>query len=424
MQTIQIEAELHPGQLEVHAHPARFKVLACGRRWGKTRLGVNECFGIAAQGGRAWWVAPSYKMSEVGWRPLRRMGGRIPGAEIRKVERRVTLPGGGTVSVRSADKPDSLRGEGLDFLVVDECAFVAEEAWTEALRPALSDRQGRAMFISTPKGRNWFWRMYQRGVDPANEAWQAWSFPTADNPYIDGSEIQAAREMLPELTFRQEYLAEFIDDAGLVFRNIRACVLDDLPTYDVNKRYVMGVDWAQQHDFTVLIVMEAATRRVVEMDRFNQIGWDVQRGRLVALAERWDVSHIIAEENSIGGPNIEELQNEGLPVTAFTTTNQSKQEVMVALQLAFEQGNIGIPDDDVLLSELQAFEAERLPSGRWRYGAPEGMHDDTVISLALALEAAHRSGGPLPVQQVQDSKWNVGRRNGRSRYQRGSRWKR
>jgi len=92
------------------------------------------------------------------------MGAKI-GAEVRKVDRQIILPMGGEVTVRSADDPDSLRGEGLDFVVMDECAFMQENAWIEALRPALSDRQGRAMFISTPKGRNWFWRIWQRGLD-------------------------------------------------------------------------------------------------------------------------------------------------------------------------------------------------------------------------------------------------------------------
>jgi len=114
----------HAGQKEVHRSSARFKVLSAGRRWGKTRLGVNECVSVANEGGRAWWVSPSYKTSEVGWRPLRQMCARIPGVEIRLGDRMVNFPGGGSVAVRSADKPDSLRGEGLDFVVMDECAFM------------------------------------------------------------------------------------------------------------------------------------------------------------------------------------------------------------------------------------------------------------------------------------------------------------
>src|SRR5690554_3151365 len=144
---------LHAGQREVADHPARFKVLAAGRRWGKTRLGTLLCLDVALNGGRAWWVAPSYPMATVGWRGIKHLAKQIPGITAREVDRLIELPSGGSIQVRSADNPDSLRGEGLDFLIIDEAAFVREEAWTEALRPALSDRQGRAMIISTPKGR-------------------------------------------------------------------------------------------------------------------------------------------------------------------------------------------------------------------------------------------------------------------------------
>ena len=109
---------------------------------------------------------------------------------------------------------------------MDECAFMQREAWTEAIRPALSDRQGKVLFISTPKGRNWLWEIYQRGVS-GEEGWQSWTFPTANNPFIAKEEIEAAKWDLPEMIFRQEYLAEFIDDAGGVFRRVQeAAVLE------------------------------------------------------------------------------------------------------------------------------------------------------------------------------------------------------
>jgi len=144
-------------------------------------------------------------MAAVGWRGIRQLAAQIPLTQVHKVRMLVTLPSGGTVQVRSADDPQSLRGEGLDFCVLDECAFMREEAWAEALRPALSDRQGGAMFISTPKGRNWFWRLYQRGQDEHETDWASWQRPTSENPYIAASEIADARHDLPERIFAQEY---------------------------------------------------------------------------------------------------------------------------------------------------------------------------------------------------------------------------
>ena len=203
---------LHPGQSAVRKHPARFKVLACGRRWGKTRLGTALCVEVALRGGRAWWVAPSYKMAAVGWRGLRMLTQQIPGAEINRAERLLTFPTKGTVQVRSADDPQSLRGEGLDLVVLDECAYTKEAAWTEALRPALSDRKGAALFISTPHGINWFRDLWLRGNSGDFDDWKSWTFKTRDNPYIDPDEIEAARATLLSRIFRQEYEADFLED--------------------------------------------------------------------------------------------------------------------------------------------------------------------------------------------------------------------
>jgi phage FluMu gp28-like protein len=290
--------------------------------------------------------------------------------------------------VRSADNPDSLRGEGLDYVVLDECAYMQEDAWTNALRPALSDRKGGALFISTPRGRNWFHRLYQRGLGDTDLNWAAWSYPTVDNPYIDPVEIERARQELPSDIFAQEYLAEFVDDGGLVFRNVTACLWEPPSEPERGRRYMAGVDWAQSRDWTVIVVMDDLGR-VVAIERSNQIAWDVQRARLAGIVDRWGVVHVLAEANAIGGPNIEQLQVEGLPVVGFMTTNESKSRVIQALVLAFERGGIAIPEHAVLLAELMAFEAGRLPSGRWQYAAPAGMHDDTVIALALAWWAHH-----------------------------------
>jgi hypothetical protein len=380
---------IHSGQQVIVADGSRFRVLACGRRWGKTRLGALLCLEVALRRGRAWWVAPSYKMAFVGWRLVTQLAAQVPGAEVRKAEQMVVLPGGGTVQVRSADNPQALRGEGLDFLVMDECAFIAEEAWTEALRPALSDRLGRALFISTPKGRNWFWRAFLRGQEGGE--WRSWQFPTATNPYIAHTEIEAARLSLPERIFRQEYLAEFIDDAGGVFRRVvEAATATQQEQAEAGHRYAMGVDWGKHNDFTVLTVIDLQQAAVAAIDRFNQIDYQVQLGRLQGLYERFRPITVVAERNSMGEPLIEQLGRQGLPVTAFNTTNATKTQAIEALALAFERGALRILSDPTLIGELQAYEMERLPSGLVRYGAPEGMHDDMVMSLALAWTAAQQ----------------------------------
>ncbi len=378
-----IDAQPHPGQLEVHNSEARFKVLSAGRRWGKTRLGVNECLDAASKGGRAWWVSPSYKTSEVGWRPLRQIARKIPNAEVRLADRVVILPGGGMVAIRSADNPDSLRGEGLDFVVMDECAFMQKEAWAEAIRPALSDRLGRALFISTPKGRNFFWELYQRGVRE-EEGWQAWTFPTSSNPYISASEVEAAKRDLPEMIFRQEYLAEFIDDQGGVFRRVQEAAVLDPQEPQAGRQYVAGVDVASSIDFTVVSVLDAESKEMVYMDRFNRVDYPVLINRLESVYHRYHLTSMVVESNSIGRPVIDELVTRGLNIVPFTTTSATKQSIIQNLQSAFENAQIKILNDPVLVGELLSFESKRNASGSFSYSAPDGMHDDCVMSLAIA----------------------------------------
>ena len=391
--TIQIDVHPHPGQAVVHQNQSRFKVLAAGRRWGKTRLGVNECLDVAARGGRAWWVAPSYKTSEVGWRPLRRIGGKI-GAEVRKVDRMINLPNGGSVQVRSADDPDSLRGEGLDFVVLDENAFMKEESWNEALRPALSDRQGKALFISTPKGHNWFWRLYQRGKDVNNSEWASFRFPTSNNPYIAPEEIEAARLSLPERIYQQEFLAEFLEDAGGVFRMVMdaATATEQIVPIE-GHQHIGAADIASLVDYTVVVIMDVTAGEMVYMDRFNRVDYEVLEDRMAATYNRFKLDMMTIEDNSIGKGVIDHLRNRGLAINTFTTTNATKHAAITGLQSAFEHGRIKILNDPVLIGELQAFEAKRNSSGTFSYSAPEGMHDDCVMALAIAWQGMENTGG-------------------------------
>lgn len=377
---------LHEAQREIHECISRFRVTSAGRRFGKTRLAVMECIEVANNGGRAWWVSPTYKMSNVGWRPLRQICSRIPGATIRKVEREVILPGGGMIGVRSADNPDSLRGEGLDFVVMDEAAYIQPEAWSEAIRPALSDRQGRALFISTPRGRNWFWSAYLKGESEPD--WSSFTFPTSANPYIPKSEIEAARRELPEIIFRQEYLAEFVDSEGAVFRRVHdAAVLKPLDEPQEGRQYVAGVDVAASVDYTVITVIDTDSKDVVYLDRFTRVDYPVLEDRLTGVYHRWKLTGMVVEANSIGRPVIDHLVERGLRIMPFTTTNVTKHAIITALMAAFEHGQIRIIDDPVLIGELLSYESKQNASGSISYSAPDGGHDDCVMSLAFAWNA-------------------------------------
>jgi len=382
----------HAAQAELLAHPARFKVVACGRRWGKTQMAKLALVERAMRGQQTWWLAPTYSMASQVWRDLRRIGQALHG-QISAQERRIDLPNGGLMAARSAHMADWLRGAGLDYVVLDEAAYMSDEVWPQVVRPMLLDRRGGALFISTPRGQNWFWDVYRLGQDAQQPDWAAFHYPSASNPLIDPAELEAIRHITRERVWREEYLAEFVADEGAVFRLVRQAVrAPSQPVYQPDHVYSGGIDWGREDDYTAIVIVDASARQVVALDRFHQIGWAVQRDRLRRLADSWHPSVVYAESNAIGAPNVEALQAEGLPVRPFAMTASSKGPLIQALALAIEREELALLDDDTLIGELLAYGQERLPSGLYRYSAPPGGHDDTVIALALAWHAA-QSGG-------------------------------
>ncbi len=392
----------HPGQLRILNSPHRFRVVACGRRFGKTETGKIALLNLALMHRRTtWWLSPTYPMASQVWRDFKYMirpmmtPGRSPSQTpvISETERRIDFPDGGSITIKSTHHPDLLRGAGLDFAVLDEAAFMEPSVWPSVVRPMLLERRGGAMFLSTPFGRNWFWHLFKLGLDAHQPEWASFHFTSADNPRIPPEELDIIRATTPERVFKEEYLAHFSDDAGQVFRNIHAMATAPRGTLPIaGRRYVAGVDWGREQDYTAIAIIDADASALVALDRFNGIGWDLQRGRLKALCDLWQPAVIYAEENSIGAVNIEALQAEGLPVRPFATTARSKPALIQGLALALERAELTLLDDEVLKGELAAYLLERLPGGGYRYTAPSGGHDDTVIATALAWHAVRQGG--------------------------------
>ena len=387
----------HLGQAQVMDHPARFKVVTCGRRWGKTELGIQSILYAAIRDNkRCWWLAPTKQMASQVWRDLKRAIEPLNGTSIDETERRIDLPAGGMIAVRSAYHPDNLRGEGLDFVVLDEAAYLHPNLWNAVIRPMLITSRGGALFLSTPKGRNWYYDLFNLGQDPEHEDWQSFQFPTSDNPLIHPAELENARQANPERVWNTEYLAQFSDDIGQVFRGISDAVAEgQLAGPQPGHTYVAGVDWGRDKDYTAIAIIDVTQGKMTALDRFNQVGWELQRDRLKSLVQRWNPQIIWAEANSIGEPNIEALLQEGLPVRPFLTTGKTKSPLIESLALAIERNDIALLNDPVLLAELANYSLERLPSGAWRYGAPAGGHDDTVIATALAWYGSRHTGRAL-----------------------------
>jgi len=187
----------------------RFRVLVAGRRFGKTYLALVElCRAAWAPGRLAWYVGPTYKQAKrICWKALKRMTQPYWKGKPNETDLRIELICGGTICLRGADNYDSLRGDGLDFVVLDEFASMAPEAWTEVLRPALADRQGRALFIGTPQGFNHFHELVEKAEGRPD--WKTFQFTTAEGGNVPPEELESATHDLDERTFRQEFLASF-----------------------------------------------------------------------------------------------------------------------------------------------------------------------------------------------------------------------
>lgn len=389
MQTQTINISLprpFPWQRQVMRDAQRFNAAAVGRRAGKSTMSHELMLRPALDGHPVGYFAPTYKLLGETWRALTRLSRPIA-RTMNASDHRIELVTGGVIEMWTLLDPDPGRSRKYRRVIIDEAGLCADlgERWTAAILPTLADYEGDAWLLGTPKGRNFFWQCWRWGQDPLKPEWASWQMPTTVNPKIAASEIAMLRSSMPEMTYQQEIEAAFLEASGGVFRKIR-----DAATCSIVEPYagefVMGVDWAQMHDFTVLTVMDRKTQRMVDWMRFNQVDWALQRGHLTSLARKWGVAQIVAERNSIGSPNIEALQRDGLPVIAFDTTATSKPPLIESLVLAFERGEIGILNNEVVIGECEAYERTvSEATGRSRYSAPEGQHDDCVMSLALAL---------------------------------------
>lgn len=212
--------KLSPAQKNIARDPHRFRVVVAGRRFGKTYLSIRElCYHASQPEKEVWYVAPTYKMArQIVWKKLKNRLKDLNWIEkTNETELSISLRNGSTISLKGADNYDSLRGVGLDFIVLDEFADISPEAWFETLRPTLSDKAGKALFIGTPKGiGNWSYSLYQNSQEDS-ENWASFSYTTLDGGRVPPEEIAQAQRDLDERTFRQEYMATFETYSGRIY---------------------------------------------------------------------------------------------------------------------------------------------------------------------------------------------------------------
>ena len=456
----------HPTQREWLLDEHQVKVAACGRRWGKTESAAVDvatyALASAHSGGSAQMiVAPTYDQSKLIFATVERLfcgtSGLRAQVRITKTPYPVITFRGSRIMARTADEDGrNLRGHGADRVIVDEAAFVRDEVIEEVIGPMLADTNGRLVMISTPFGKNHFYRAFVEGT--ADGGWQmanektaacesaidhqpstishsrrsvaAYRFPSWENPHISRDYIESQRAVMSDRQFRVEYEAEFIDDANSVFPwdGIEAAI--EHPGSSIQDRVssirVAGVDWARYSDYTAVVVVEMANEewrmadegrnsighqpsaishpayRVLGVDKFNRLDWHSQVGRVADLLERYEVIAVAADQTSVGDPVLEILRDElwgirgvDISVEGMVFTNQAKREIVDNLAIRLAHGDVSIPREAAgLINELRYYEYELTESGNVRTGAGRGHHDDCVTALALALSLAPRYGFP------------------------------
>ena len=361
----------HINQKQILECDRRFIVVMCGRRFGKSEL--SQIMGIkeAITGGQVAYITPTYKLAKAFFEKLT---AALP-FKNNISNLKIYCPNNGSIEFYTGERLDNLRGRKFHLVIIDEAAFIPdlESGWQNSIRPTLTDYEGKAVFLSTPRGKNFFYSMFMK---QGENDWQSFKFTTYDNPYINTREIDEARLQLPEVVFEQEYLANPSENSANPFGNayIKNCIRP------VSSQQIVsyGIDLAKSVDFTVIIGLDNGGN-VAYFDRF-QMDWHNTKETI----RRLPIAPILADSTGVGDPILEDLKREGINIEGLKFTSQSKQQLMEGLAQAIQQGKIGYPEG-VIVDELDVFEYQFTANGV-RYSAPSGFHDDCVMALALAWQ--------------------------------------
>ena len=364
----------HEAQQKVLRSKARFKVLMCGRRFGKSLISQVITSVESLQGKQVAYITPTYQLAKVFFDELCRLL-PIEVATPNRSDLTLKVSTGGIIRFFTGERLDNLRGLKFHFVIIDEASFIPnlEDGWLNSIRPTLTDYQGKAIFLSTPKGKNFFYSLFLKGLEDGKD-WESFKFTTYDNPYIVKSEIDQAKKELPSVVFEQEYMANPAENSANPFGNsaISKCV----SPMTNNNIVCYGIDLAKSFDYTVIIGLDAFGN-VAYFDRF-QVDWASTQNKIRMLPK----ATMLIDSTGVGDPIVENLQREGLPIEGFKFTSTSKQDLMIGLASAIQQERIHFPDG-MIKEELEIFEYLYTANGV-KYSAPSGFHDDCVVALALA----------------------------------------
>jgi thymidine kinase len=302
---------------------------------------------------------------------------------------------GSAIYFKSAEQDEALRGYTADFLCIDECCFITDEVFYK-IAPWADAKQAPVLMVSTPFVKEgFFWNFYNYGLEKQNNTvtinWSDNIYKEDIQKILPPEKLEEYRRVFPKNQFKTEYLGEWLDNEGVVFDNFKNCVKNNkINTYE---QLFVGIDWASgvEADETVISILNSKGEQLY-IDGFNNINTTQTIDRLMSVINPHlhQIVSITPETNSIGKP-FTDLLTERLPQTqrhkvqGFTTSNTSKGELVSDLQVAFQEGNISILDDEKQLRQLSVYSAEYNPKTKVvTYNAPRGLHDDRVMALMLS----------------------------------------
>ena len=364
----------------------KYYILNIGRQFGKSLLATNQLlyWCLNFDNVQTAWVSPIYRQAKKVYDDIDRAFANSQHIFKKKDAANLTMQfiNGSTIQFFSAERYDNIRGFTFDYLICDEFAFMDEAAWTEVLRATVLVRGKKVLLISTPKGKNHFFKMFM--LQEVNGQYKSFKMSSYDNPLIVPSEIDDARLTLPEHVFKQEYLAEFIDGGAGVFKDFP---INNTP--DNTQRYYAGVDLGRADDYTVITVFNDKGQMVF-INRWRQDTWANICKQVATVINRYNATTYI-EANSIGDAIYEQIKllcNNKSIIVPFVTTSKSKQDIIEQLAVACQNKEVSALDEDWYLKELELFGFEYNPKTKSvKYSAPKGFHDDGVMSSAIAYEA-------------------------------------
>jgi len=394
---VRLKYKPHKAQKLIHQYcedtTTKYIVVCAGRQSGKTFASMMQLikWAFKRRGQIIWVISPSSSQATKYYKsiltPLQNAG-LVKNATASKGDIKIELINNTLIEFKSALAGDTLRGQTLDYIIIDEGAFIDGEIIDEIILPMIVTKpNAKVLVTTTPKGKsNWVYKWFTRGLDTNQTAYKSIRFTSAENPLADIELIAGWKQTMPAKRFQQEILAEFID-AATVFENVGDLV--HIPSGGT--KFYAGIDIGMLHDNTVVTILNEKCE-VQYVDKFTGIPVQDIVNRITKTLNKYNVRKTYIEANNQGLPIYQLLQPIHFnKIELFNTTASSKPEIINNLIAAFSLKTIKIIDDEELKNELESFEEKYGPTGRVTFSAPSGLHDDCVMSLAIALECLNKN---------------------------------